>query len=304
MVLASQPTAHNWFLPLPGNRSLELAGKPRVLGVVNITPDSFSDGGRFLDPGAAIQHGLEMLEQGADLIDLGAESTRPGGSSVYGAGASDVPAEDELLRLLPVLRGLRRQTKAPLSIDTRKAAVAQVALDEGADLINDVSALGDPQMAPLLSKSTVPVILMHSRGDLATMQRDIRFEDVVREVQEELAAAADRAVAAGIARERLILDPGIGFGKTAEQNLRLLREVGAFASIGRPLLIGASRKSFLGHVTGASPAARLPGSLAAAAWAAMSGVSLLRVHDVGETVQFLRVLESIAGAESFSRGAR
>ncbi|MEO8503558.1 MAG: dihydropteroate synthase [Acidobacteriota bacterium] len=266
--------------------------------MVNITPDSFSDGGRFFDPGAAVQHGLEMLEQGADLIDLGAESTRPGGSSVYGAGASDVPAEEELRRLLPVLRGLRRQTTAPLSVDTRKAAVAQAALDEGADLVNDVSALGDPEMGALLSQSAVPVILMHSRGTLDTMQRDIRFDDVVGEVRAELAAVADRAVAAGIARERLILDPGIGFGKTAEQNLQLLREVAAFTSLGRPLLIGASRKSFLGHVTGAPPAARLPGSLAAAAWAALSGVSLLRVHDVAETVQFLRVLASIGAPNS------
>lgn len=296
MALAPLSTATpRWSLALPADRVLELDARPRIMGVLNITPDSFSDGGRFLDSAAAIAHGLEMLAQGADLLDLGAESTRPGGG-VYGAGAPEVPAEDELRRLLPVLRGLRRQTTAPLSVDTRKAVVARAALDDGADLINDVSALGDPAMTPLLANSGVPVILMHSRGTISSMQRDIHFADVVREVDSELAAAAARAEAGGIERRRLILDPGVGFGKTAEQNLRLVRELPALARQGRPLLLGASRKSFIGQVTGAPPQERLPGSLAAAAWAALAGISLLRVHDVAETVQFLRVFAAIAAA--------
>jgi len=263
--------------------------------VLNLTPDSFSDGGQWRDPGAACDHALEMLEQGATLVDLGAESTRPGGG-VYGNGAVDVPASEELARLLPVLRAVRARTDAPLSVDTRKAAVAEVALAEGADLINDVSALGDPAMAEVLARSTVPVVLMHSRGALSTMQRAIHFDDVVREVFDELAHAATTAEAQGIARDRLILDPGLGFGKTVEQNLTLVRQLPALAALGLPLLVGASRKSFIGHVAGTAPTERLPGSLAAAAWAALGGAAILRVHDVAATVQFLRVFAALRQA--------
>jgi dihydropteroate synthase len=266
------------------------------MGVLNLTPDSFSDGGRWSDPGAARDHALAMLAQGAALVDLGAESTRPGGG-VYGGGAADVPAPEELARLLPVLRALRAATDAPISVDTRKAAVAEVALAEGADLVNDVSALADPAMAPLLAdRRDVPVVLMHSRGDIATMQRGIHFENVVREVRDELAAAAARAETAGIPRDRLVLDPGLGFGKTVEQNLRLVRELPALATLGYPLLVGASRKSFIGHVAGTTTDQRLPGSLAAAAWAALGGAAILRVHDVRETVQFLRVFAALRHA--------
>jgi dihydropteroate synthase len=236
-----------------------------------------------------------MLAEGATLLDLGAESTRPGGG-VYGAGAAEVTAEEELARLLPVLRAVRATTDAPLSVDTRKAAVAAVALAEGADLINDVSALGDPDMAGVLAAADVPVVLMHSRGSLATMQRDIRFTDVVTEVRQELAAAAAAAERGGIARQRLILDPGLGFGKTVEQNLRLVRELPALAALGRPLLVGASRKSFIGHVAGTAPTERLPGSLAAAAWSALGGAAVVRVHDVAATVQFLRVFAALGAA--------
>jgi len=274
------------------------------MGVLNLTPDSFSDGGRWFspdEPGRAVERGLAMLAKGADLLDLGAESTRPGGD-VYGAGAREVPAEEELSRLLPVLEGLRAATGAPLSVDTRKAAVARAALAAGADLVNDVSALGDPGMAPLVASAGCPVVLMHSRGELGTMQRDIRFGDVVAEVRSELAGAVARAEAAGVPRDRIVVDPGIGFGKTAEQNLALLARLGELTGpagstgLGLPVLVGASRKSFLGAVTGDPPDRRLPGSLAAAARAAAGGAALLRVHDVTETVAFLAVLSAIDGA--------
>lgn len=285
-----------WTLGLPRGRRLELvAGRPRVMGVLNLTPDSFSDGGLWLDPsdpGRAVERGLEMLAHGADLLDLGAESTRPGGG-VYGAGAAAVPAEEEIARLLPVLERLRPLTDAPLSVDTRKAAVARSALAAGADLVNDVSALGDPEMAAVLAPASCPVVLMHSRGELSTMQRGIRFADVVAEVRDELAGAIERAVAAGVERRRIVVDPGLGFGKTAEQNLALTGNLPALGELGRPVLVGASRKSFLGALTGDPPERRLPGSLAAAARAAAGGAAILRVHDVAETVAFLRVWNAI-----------
>lgn len=274
------------------------------MGVLNLTLDSFSDGGRWFAPGEperAVERGLAMLEEGADLLDLGAESTRPGGG-VYGEGAREVPANEELARLLPVLTALRAATEAPLSVDTRKAAVARRALEAGADLVNDVSALADPAMGAALAEAGCPVVLMHSRGELGTMQRGIRFRDVVAEVRDELAEAVARAEAAGVARDRIVIDPGIGFGKTAEQNLALLGHLDALAGSpgstgsGLPVLVGASRKSFLGAVTGAPPDRRLPGSLAAAARAAAGGAAVLRVHDVAETVSFLAVWTAIGGA--------
>lgn len=271
-------------------------GRPRLLGIVNVTPDSFSDGGRFLTAERAVEHGLALLAEGADALDLGAESTRPGGG-VYGAGARTVAVAEELERLLPVLAGLRRETSRPLSVDTRKAAVAREALAAGADIINDVSALGDPEMGAVVAAAGCPVILMHSRGELGSMQRDIAFTDVVAEVAAELDDAAARALAAGIAKEKVIVDPGLGFGKTAAQNLALLRGLPALVERGRPVLVGASRKSFLGAVTGQPPAERLEGSLAAAAWSARGGAAILRVHDVAATRRFLDVWTAIEEAE-------
>jgi dihydropteroate synthase len=286
---------HPWSLPLAGGRALELGAHPLVMGVVYITPDSFSDGGLHLDPGRACDHALRLLDEGADLLDLGAESTRPGGG-VYGAGAPSVPAEEERGRLIPVLRRLRSETTAPLSVDTRKASVARAALDEGADLINDVSALGDPEMAPLVAGRRAPIVLMHSRGELSTMQRGIHFEDVVAEVRAELAATLARAASLGIARELTLIDPGIGFGKTPEQNLELLARLDALHALGRPILVGASRKSFIGRITGQAAPERLAGSLAAAAWALSGGAQVLRVHDVAETARFLAVWTAIDAA--------
>jgi dihydropteroate synthase len=294
--LGAATSAASWELRLPGSRRLLLGGRPLVMGIVNITPDSFSDGGLFLDPGRAVEHGLELLEQGADLLDLGAESTRPGGG-VYGAGAAEVSADEEAARLLPVLRGLRQRSRAPLSVDTRKAEVARAALAAGADLVNDVSALGDREMGAAVAAAGCPLVLMHSRGELRTMQSGIDYRDVVLEVRNELRAAMARAERAGVDPRQLVLDPGIGFGKTAAQNLLLVRRLEALRELGRPLLLGASRKSFIGHLTGEPPARRVAGSLAAAAWAAWSGVAMVRVHDVAETAQFLRVFEAIRNAE-------
>jgi dihydropteroate synthase len=271
------------------------------MGVLNLTPDSFSDGGLWTDPEAAVDHALALLAEGADLLDLGAESTRPGGG-VYGGGASTVPPEEEAKRLLPVLAAVRRATEAPLSVDTRKGEVARRALDAGADLINDVSALGDsrePGLGRAVAAAGCPLVLMHSRGDLSTMQKDIRFADLLAEVRSELAQAVARATACGIDEEQLVLDPGIGFGKTAEQNLALLGRLHELAPLGRPLLVGASRKSFLGRAveqTGRpapAPGERLAGSLAAVAWAAARSAALVRVHDVAATVQFLAVWRAI-----------
>ena len=208
----------------PAGRSLRLGDRTLVMGILNITPDSFSDGGLWLAPEDAVAHGLEMLRQGADLLDLGAESTRPGGG-VYGDGARTLTAQEELDRLLPVLERLRAGTDAPLSVDTRKGDVARAALAAGADLINDVSLLADETLGHAVAEAGCPLVLMHSRGQLATMQKEIDFDDVVAEVRQELAEATQRAVQLGVARGQVIVDPGIGFGKTYDQNLLLLRDL-------------------------------------------------------------------------------
>jgi dihydropteroate synthase len=283
--------------PLDSNLStdgavLEDQRRPLVMGVVNITPDSFSDGGRWLQPDLAVARAEALMAEGADILDLGAESTRPGGGT-YGRGAVFVPVEEELARLLPVLSALRRTLTIPISVDTRKADVARAALAAGADMINDISALGDPEMANVVASAGSPIVLMHSRGSLASMQKEIAFEDVVDEVAEELAVAAARAEALGIERKRILIDPGIGFGKTAAQNLQLLRGLDRLQVMGLPILVGASRKSFIGEVIDVGPEERLPGSLAAAAWAAHHRAAIVRVHDVAETVQFLEVWQAI-----------
>jgi len=269
------------------------------MGVVNITPDSFSDGGRWLDPVSAVDHALRLVEEGAELLDLGAESTRPGGG-VYGEGAQRVEVEEEIDRLIPVLQALRPNTTVPISVDTRKGAVAREALSAGADMINDVSALDDETTAQAVADAGCPVVLMHSRGSLGNMQQDIRFENVTSEVGSELKNAVSRAQAAGVHPDKILIDPGIGFGKTAKQNLQLLRRIKDLVALGFPVLVGASRKSFIGWQTGADPQDRLPGSLAAVAWAASGRAAVVRVHDVAETVQFLQVWDAIRKAEGSS----
>jgi dihydropteroate synthase len=283
-------------IPCPAGRAIALAERPLVMGVLNLTPDSFSDGGLWLEPEAAVERGLEMVSRGAELLDLGAESTRPGGG-VYGGGAAYVPVAEELARLLPVLERLRRRLDVPISVDTRKGEVAGAALAAGADLINDISALADPELAEVVAETGCPVVLMHSRGELPEMQREIRFEDLLGEIIDELGSAVERAVGAGISRQQIFVDPGIGFGKTAEQNLLLLRHLDALHELGCPVLVGASRKSFIGRVTGAPADDRLGGSLAAVAWAATHRAAVVRVHDVAATRQFLEVWETIDRAD-------
>jgi dihydropteroate synthase len=277
-------------------RILERTGRPLVMGVLNLTPDSFSDGGLWMDPSRALARAEEMVDQGADLLDLGAESTRPGGG-VYGPGARMVPEDEELNRLLPVLEPLRERVAVPLSIDTRKSSVARIALDAGADLINDISCLADSELATVVAERGSPIVLMHSRGDLATMQKQIYFEDVVAEVIEDLELAILRAVERGVSRDKILIDPGIGFGKTERQNLELLRRLDELQRLDRPILVGASRKNFIGAITHQPAEARLSGSLATIAWAASQGAAVVRVHDVAETVQFLEVWKAIDTAE-------
>jgi dihydropteroate synthase len=264
------------------------------MGILNLTPDSFSDGGRFAEPGQAIERGLALLAEGADLLDLGAESTRPGGG-VYGGGARTVPPAEELDRLLPVLEGLRRETDAPLSVDTRKGEVARQALAAGADLVNDVSALGDLALGRAVAAAGCPLILMHSRGEISTMQERIRFGDLLSEVRMELAQAVDRAIAAGVAADQLLLDPGIGFGKTAAHNFELVRRLGELAELGRPLLVGLSRKSSLGALAGA-PLGSAAASVGAAVSAYERGATIVRAHDVREHVEALAAARAVAGA--------
>ncbi|HEV2058289.1 MAG TPA: dihydropteroate synthase [Solirubrobacteraceae bacterium] len=246
--------------------------EPVVMGVVNVTPDSFSDGGEWLDPVAAIAHGHALVEQGAALLDIGGESTRP--------GAEPVSEAEELRRVVPVLEGLA-QARARLSIDTSKAAVAAAAIDAGATLVNDVTALrGDAEMAALVAERGCDVCLMHMLGEPRTMQRDPRYGDVVADVRAFLAERLEHAVAQGIARERVWLDPGIGFGKTIDHNLELLARLDEIVALGRPVVIGTSRKSFLGKITGREPGDRVAGTIATNVIALVRGASVFRVHDV------------------------
>jgi dihydropteroate synthase len=245
-----------------------------IMGVVNVTPDSFSDGGLYLDPQAAIEHGLALTEQGADILDIGGESTRP--------GAEPVTAEEELERVLPVIEGLvAAGAQARISIDTSKAHVAAAALAAGASLVNDVTALrGDPEMAALIAARDVDCCLMHMLGEPRTMQDDPRYDDVVGDVRAFLEERLAAAVAAGIAEARIMLDPGIGFGKTVDHNLELLRRLDEIAALGRPVVVGTSRKSFIGRITGRQAGDRLGGTIATNVLAFERGARIFRVHDV------------------------
>jgi dihydropteroate synthase len=255
-----------------------------LMGVVNVTPDSFSDGGLYLDAEAAVAHGRQLHDEGAAILDVGGESTRP--------GAQPVGAEEELRRVLPVLTGLGETTPgARLSVDTSKAAVATAALDAGATFVNDVTAFrGDPDMVGVVANARCDCCLMHMLGEPRTMQLDPRYGDVVSDVKAFLEARMAFAVAEGVAESRIMLDPGIGFGKTIDHNLELLRRLDELVALGRPLVIGTSRKSFLGRITGRSdPAERLPGTIATNVLAYMRGARVFRVHDVGPVYDALRV---------------
>jgi len=262
---------------------LLLGDRPRVMGVVNVTPDSFSDGGKYLDAKVAISHAEQLASEGADLLDIGGESTRP--------GATPVSPDAEWRRVEPVLRGLAGHVKVPISIDTRHAEVVERAVDAGADLVNDVDGLRDAAMRRAVARTNAAAIVMHLRGTPATMQDDLTYADLRGEVFRWLADRTDAALAEGIGADRLLVDPGIGFGKSVEQSLELLTHAGEFRSLGYPVVVGASRKSFLGWALGSEdPAERLEAGLAAAVLAAERGVELIRTHDVGPTVRALAVV--------------
>jgi len=258
----------------------------KLMGIVNVTPDSFSDGGLYLDSERAIEHGRQLEEDGAAILDVGGESTRP--------GAEEVPVEEELRRVEPVIAGLAGG--ATISVDTSKAAVAAAALEAGAEIVNDVTAFrGDPEMAALCADRGATAILMHMLGTPRTMQDEPRYDDVVDDVKAFLAGRLEAATAAGVAEDRIWLDPGIGFGKTADHNLELLRRLGELRELGRPLVVGTSRKSFIGKVDGSDAGERLGGTIASTVLAAVEGAEVLRVHDVAEVGQAVAVAGAILG---------
>ncbi len=261
-----------------------------VMGVVNVTPDSFSDGGRFLEPGAAVAEARAMEAAGAAILDIGAESTRP--------GSMPVDAGEEWRRLEPVLRGVVEGAKVPVSVDTYKPEVAQRALDLGASMVNDVTGLRDVAMVKLLARTDVPAVVMHMQGDPRTMQESPQYADLLGEITAHLRERLHAAETAGVGRERLLVDPGIGFGKTVEHNLQILSRLREIRSLGRPIVVGVSRKGFIGRVTGqATPEERLAGSLAAATLAAREGAHVVRAHDVAPTVLALQVLDAVIKAK-------
>jgi dihydropteroate synthase len=271
-----------------GDRTL--GPDPVLVGIVNVTPDSFSDGGEFLDPAKAASHAATMLDEGAGIIDVGGESTRP--------GSDPVPQEEEARRVVPVIeRILSMLPDAVVSIDTYRAVTAEAALEAGARMVNDVSALrGDPRMAEVVADARCPVVLMHMLGEPKTMQRDPRYDDVVHEVREFLFARAEHAVAAGVAPEDIILDPGIGFGKTLEHNLRLLSGLDVIVELGFPVLVGASRKSFIGRISGVGEAReRVFGTVAANVIACERGATFFRVHEVRANREALAVARAVIG---------
>ena len=271
-----------------GGRVLDFGDRVQIMGILNATPDSFYDGGRYLEPQVAISRGLAMAAEGASIIDVGGESSRP---PMYGE-AEHVSAAEECRRVVPVVEGLRRQSDAFISIDTVKAEVAAQALDAGADIINDISALRhDSAMAGVVARTGAPVVLMHRRGSAATMQQDTYYRDLLGEVHGFLAARVEAARAEGI--ERIAVDPGLGFGKSREGNLALLGALERFADLGCPLLVGASRKSFIWKTLGLTAEESLAGSLAAAVYAVGAGARILRVHDVAATLSAVRLIEAV-----------
>ena len=277
-----------------GGRVLDLGRRTCVMGVLNVTPDSFSDGGRFFDPSAAVAQGERMAAAGADVIDVGGESTRP--------FSDPVPAEEEIRRVVPVVAELARRVDVPISIDTTKAEVARRALAAGAAMVNDISGLElDPDLAAAAAEFGAPLVLMHMRGEPRTMQVDPRYEDLVGEIREHLSRAAERAERMGVERSRLVVDPGLGFGKTAAHNLELIRRLPEFAVLGLPLLVGPSRKSFIRRLVKPPEVKDIPadlpvvetGTQAAVAAAVIGGAHIVRVHDVAATVATVKVIDAI-----------
>jgi dihydropteroate synthase len=290
--MKSSRTLHKASMPIRRSTALRLSGGaiikfPAVMGVLNVTPDSFSDGGRSLDADRAVEHALEMQEAGADIIDIGGESTRP-------VGAKEIPVEEELGRVLPVLKKLGKLLRVPISIDTRRAQVARAALDEGAAIINDITALSDPEMAPVAAKAKCAVVLMHMRGGPEDHMKFARYNNVVGEVSSYLRGRARVAIEAGIAPPRIIVDPGIGFAKNASHNLELISNLPRICALGYPVLVGASRKSFVRRISGASAEQLLFGSAAVDAIAVANGASIVRVHEPGPARAAIAMAAAIA----------
>ncbi len=282
--------ARNELLEWPRGR-LDFSPGSLVMGILNVTPDSFSDGGQFFDPDRAIAHGLQMGAEGAAILDVGGESTRP--------GSEMVPATEQVRRIVPVIEGLNRQSSVPISVDTTNIEVARAALEAGAALLNDITALCDDGMAELVARSQVPVILMHMQGTPETMQKEPHYDDVVGEVLDFLMGRARRAESFGIPAERIFIDPGIGFGKTLEHNLLLLKNIDRFVATGYRVLVGASRKRFLGMLTGRDVAVqRVFGTAATVALCVAAGVSVVRVHDVAAMCDVVRVTGAITNLDA------
>jgi len=262
------------------------------MGIINVTPDSFSDGGRFFDPEVAVAAGIEMAASGADILDVGGESTRP--------GSDPVPVDQELDRVVPVIKRLATEVSIPVSIDTRRAEVARAALELGASVVNDVTSGSDPSMFEVTREAGAGMVLMHMRGEPKTMQQQTDYDDVVAEVKVYLGERVEAAMRAGIDRERLAVDPGLGFAKTEPQNYVLMRNIASFLDLGRPVLVGPSRKSFIGKVLGTEVDQRMEGTAGAVAWMAGQGAHVVRVHDVREMVRVVRVVDAIRRADEGS----
>jgi dihydropteroate synthase len=266
--------------------ALDLGRRTHVMGVLNVTPDSFSDGGHYFETGKAIEHGIQMDRDGADIIDIGGESTRPYSEAVSAA--------EEMDRVIPVIEALRKEIAAPISIDTCKARVAREALRAGASMINDISALRfDPKMAGTAAQAGVPVCLMHMKGTPGDMQKNPVYEDLIREILDFLREAIERCEAAGIRRDLTVVDPGIGFGKTFDHNLQIIRELSRFQCLDRPILVGPSNKAFIGHILNREPRERDTGSMAAVAAGVMNGAHMVRVHDVRKGVETVKIIDAI-----------
>jgi dihydropteroate synthase len=269
-----------------GSRTLDFSRNTFVMGILNCTPDSFHPGSRLPTLQEAVRAAESMIQAGVDILDVGGESTRPGSDAV--------PVEEEIRRVVPVIRAIRAAGDAVISVDTRNRKTAERALDAGADIVNDISALAhDPGMARLVAERGVPVVLMHMRGTPKTMQDRVAYDDTVADVLRELDASVSAAVAAGIPLQRIIVDPGIGFGKNTEDNLRLIRGLAAFRSLGTPILVGLSRKHFIGEVTGRPVGERLAGTIAANTLAVLLGADIVRVHDVAEAVAMVRIIDAV-----------
>ena len=268
------------------DRSLSLSRRPLVMGILNVTPDSFYDGGCFLSLDDALKQALKMVEEGADILDVGGLSTKP--------GSLPDSWEEEARRVIPVIKRMRPIVPVPISIDTYHSEVASLALNSGADIVNDISSFQlDPRMAEVVVQYGAGLILMHMRGVPATMQQDTHYDDLLGEIEMVLKERISCAVDRGVMREQIVIDPGIGFGKSAGQNLDIIRSLDRFHALGQPILLGASRKSFIGHVLDRAAQDRLAGSLAVSAFCFLKGVSILRVHDVRETVDCLKMLEKL-----------